>query len=49
MGFLRFLDTIENKAKLNVHEYKQPKEYKFLLDEYETALGEEELAGKPNA
>jgi len=36
---MRFLDTVEQKAQLDIHQYKKPqKEYTFLRDELETAL-----------
>ena len=44
LGFMSFLDDIENIAKVNVKEYKAPKDdYMFNKDEFEVAIGESDL------
>lgn len=40
---MSFLDKMESKVKMNVREYKAPKEYDFLKEENEVMIDEADL------
>lgn len=45
LGFMSFLDTVEDKVKMSKDQYKVPKDdYKFNNPEFEVAPGESDLS-----